>query len=108
HTYPLYIHDATPNIHTFPTHRSSDLWVSRRHARERQYTPFPRPTIVRYNPVRYIPTRCSLEVPNMPRKLTDADIDDLIKRYQTRSEEHTSELQSREKLVCRLPLEKKK
>src|SRR5436309_11850962 len=25
-----------------------------------------------------------------------------------RSEEHTSELQSREKLVCRLPLEKKK
>src|SRR5436309_7501963 len=26
----------------------------------------------------------------------------------TRSEEHTSELQSRENLVCRLPLEKKK
>src|SRR5690606_41819689 len=30
----------------------------------------------------------------------------LHRRY--RSEEHTSELQSREKLVCRLPLEKKK
>src|SRR5690606_40824362 len=28
--------------------------------------------------------------------------------YQTRSEEHTSELQSRENLVCRLLLEKKK
>src|SRR5690606_41712522 len=28
-------------------------------------------------------------------------------RYSTRSEEHTSELQSREKLVCRLLLEKK-
>src|SRR5258707_8032021 len=29
-------------------------------------------------------------------------------RYQTRSEEHTSELQSRQYLVCRLLLEKKK
>src|SRR5690606_41777507 len=29
-------------------------------------------------------------------------------RHQTRSEEHTSELQSRENLVCRLLLEKKK
>src|SRR5690606_40135397 len=31
-----------------------------------------------------------------------------FKRDQDRSEEHTSELQSREKLVCRLLLEKKK
>src|SRR5690606_41684017 len=31
-----------------------------------------------------------------------------VARYQQRSEEHTSELQSREKLVCRLLLEKKK
>src|SRR5215475_15687592 len=30
------------------------------------------------------------------------------RRDQRRSEEHTSELQSRENLVCRLPLEKKK
>src|SRR5690606_40300903 len=30
------------------------------------------------------------------------------KRYRVRSEEHTSELQSRENLVCRLLLEKKK
>src|SRR5690606_39925590 len=30
------------------------------------------------------------------------------KRFQPRSEEHTSELQSRENLVCRLLLEKKK
>src|SRR5271165_7550459 len=30
------------------------------------------------------------------------------RRHWTRSEEHTSELQSREKLVCRLLLEKKK
>src|SRR5690606_35580988 len=31
-----------------------------------------------------------------------------VKRQERRSEEHTSELQSREKLVCRLLLEKKK
>src|SRR3712207_8152410 len=34
-------------------------------------------------------------------------IDELI-RYEQRSEEHTSELQSRQYLVCRLLLEKKK
>src|SRR5436309_15977413 len=33
---------------------------------------------------------------------------DLIDLHQNRSEEHTSELQSRENLVCRLLLEKKK
>src|SRR5690606_42066611 len=33
---------------------------------------------------------------------------DYIHRIQMRSEEHTSELQSRENLVCRLLLEKKK
>src|SRR5436305_11725164 len=34
--------------------------------------------------------------------------DDLVPRVQARSEEHTSELQSRPHLVCRLLLEKKK
>src|SRR5256886_8473715 len=33
--------------------------------------------------------------------------EDAIKSYQTRSEEHTSELQSQSNLVCRLLLEKK-
>src|SRR3712207_8224936 len=36
------------------------------------------------------------------------EIERLIKRTQVRSEEHTSELQSRQYLVCRLLLEKKK
>src|SRR5690606_41781191 len=35
-------------------------------------------------------------------------LDTQIDRIRTRSEEHTSELQSRENLVCRLLLEKKK
>ena len=37
---------------------------------------------------------------------TENDIGEIIWKY--RSEEHTSELQSRENLVCRLLLEKKK
>src|SRR3712207_8720573 len=35
-------------------------------------------------------------------------VEDLLARPQVRSEEHTSELQSRQYLVCRLLLEKKK
>src|SRR5690606_39320336 len=38
----------------------------------------------------------------------DATVAQRLSRMQVRSEEHTSELQSREKLVCRLLLEKKK
>src|SRR5436309_12190807 len=41
----------------------------------------------------------------------EVDADDLVppgERHVDRSEEHTSELQSRENLVCRLLLEKKK
>src|SRR5690606_41961904 len=38
----------------------------------------------------------------------EAFIDGAKDGFKTRSEEQTSELQSREKLVCRLPLEKKK
>src|SRR3712207_8619301 len=39
-------------------------------------------------------------------KLTLAALDDSAVDHQTRSEEHTSELQSRQYLVCRLLLEK--
>src|SRR5687768_18141296 len=39
---------------------------------------------------------------------TRADLDDLTHELVARSEEHTSELQSRLHLVCRLLLEKKK
>src|SRR5207302_2603064 len=40
--------------------------------------------------------------------LQDGERQPLLRRGQKRSEEHTSELQSRENLVCRLLLEKKK
>src|SRR5690606_41562159 len=49
------------------------------------------------------------------KRLVDPSADDFVDRFRIldlvrtrRSEEHTSELQSREKLVCRLLLEKKK
>src|SRR3712207_8437945 len=40
--------------------------------------------------------------------LRDGAADDIARRRDRRSEEHTSELQSRQYLVCRLLLEKKK
>src|SRR5690606_40681367 len=43
-----------------------------------------------------------------PNRTDAAGIYDLDDRERLRSEEHTSELQSRENLVCRLLLEKKK
>src|SRR3712207_8352764 len=53
-----------------------------------------------------------LEAPELLRRVdrgrVDADADDEAGRLADRSEEHTSELQSRQYLVCRLLLEKKK
>src|SRR5947209_14673396 len=42
------------------------------------------------------------------KKLADAKLQKLLNTGDLRSEEHTSELQSRQYLVCRLLLEKKK
>src|SRR5690606_41803362 len=61
------------HLHSFPTRRSSDLYLAR-HGE----TPF------------------------------NADGNRYCGKTDVRSEEHTSELQSRENLVCRLLLEKKK
>src|SRR6266513_6392530 len=49
-----------------------------------------------------LPISCSRRLPNAPVSQTTSS------RTCTRSEEHTSELQSRFELVCRLLLEKKK
>src|SRR5258707_14434149 len=42
------------------------------------------------------------------KKLDESDLIEFRNRFNLRSEEHTSELQSRQYLVCRLLLEKKK
>src|SRR5438105_15123445 len=78
-------------LHSFPTRRSSDLAASRE----------PKPTSKTMTAEqrgmtaeRYVPQRGPAQVPAGGRIF--------------RSEEHTSELQSRGDLVCRLLLEKKK
>src|SRR5690606_41815870 len=77
------------DLHSFPTRRSSDLHVEapdeQRQPDERQHDP-------------------AEAYPDVRHRLPD---DDPLKYHDDRSEEHTSELQSRENLVCRLLLEKK-
>src|SRR3712207_8027450 len=79
-----------PRSTLFPYTRSSDLG-----ARARTYTGW------RSTPSRR--TRCGGTAPAASRCATPT-----TRRPRTRSEEHTSELQSRQYLVCRLLLEKKK
>src|SRR5690606_40505217 len=85
--YTLSLHDALPISQTAPSGSScAAAWMARAHSRRLSIPfvpllalkPLPRPPLRRQQP------RCP------------------------RSEEHTSELQSRENLVCRLLLEKKK
>src|SRR5690606_42144240 len=92
------------DLHSFPTRRSSDLMVTTPMPVRRATSIMPPLTIRRGPrgpstvivgkcPESMMPTSCSRAC-SPPREL--------------RSEEHTSELQSRENLVCRLLLEKKK
>src|SRR5205085_3083460 len=87
------------DLPSFPTRRSSDLSSStcaereRSPARGRRRTPRASPRARR---------RSSC------RRATRASADACAPGRQSRSEEHTSELQSQSNLVCRLLLEKKK
>src|SRR5438034_11849167 len=78
------------NIHSFPTRRSSDLGVRTRRSTRR--LPVSSPC-------------CSSDGhASLPRAGTNRP----AQANHSRSEEHTSELQSHSDLVCRLLLEKKK
>src|SRR5207249_10152727 len=84
-TFCVYSGDVHPRLHAFPTRRSSDLtdriglpYVHQ----ENDFVDFDREPLI--------------------PKLLSTEVDEV------RSEEHTSELQSRFDLVCRLLLEKKK
>src|SRR5690606_41575404 len=95
-------------LHSFPTRRSSDLvstrtltafqvrlpWVSK--------APLARPVV----PDVYMRTNGSSSATGSSIGPPDPSSSESSRR--SRSEEHTSELQSRENLVCRLLLEKKK
>src|SRR5690606_40374874 len=91
----LYCHAAHRDLHSFPTRRSSDLDRPARHA---PHSPIGE-RAGSASPTAGSPARPAPGLhPCSPRSTPD----------RTRSEEHTSELQSRENLVCRLLLEKKK
>src|SRR5690606_41631804 len=86
------------DLHSFPTRRSSDLLVDH-HATGRVHTLDVKATDLAgiVNAAREIQADLVVVGPEDPLCMGLA-----------RSEEHTSELQSRENLVCRLLLEKKK
>src|SRR5690349_23971637 len=90
----FFFHSFADNLdlHSFPTRRSSDLSsVARRRAETASA-----PSIARR---RFSPASFERSLSLHPRRASSA---------KRRSEEHTSELQSRRDLVCRLLLEKKK
>src|SRR5439155_27320657 len=88
------------DLHSFPTRRSSDLSLSRHcTAGTRRGSTLPKPQSSnrrRPSTASMRPWLASIKV-KPPRR----------SRARARSEEHTSELQSRGHLVCRLLLEKK-
>src|SRR5437870_10989534 len=77
---------AHRDLHSFPTRRSSDLYLRRQRKNDARLTP-----CRRSKSGTGMPASASFRIPTI-----------------WRSEEHTSELQSRGHLVCRLLLEKKK
>src|SRR5690606_41305452 len=99
---------APRNLHSFPTRRSSDPEIALK--------PFTHPlpgTADTGTNVPFAPMRHALRA---EQQQADAGRVDRVAHHvresrdvlRNRSEEHTSELQSRENLVCRLLLEKKK
>src|SRR5207302_7842462 len=108
-TYPSHLHPflRLPYLHSFPTRRSSDL-VLLSQGRSVGYAVVgalqdPRKETLGYRDL--FTVRVALRLPG---EMTDLVLGRGAKEAGARSEEHTSELQSRENLVCRLLLEKKK
>src|SRR5207249_11020298 len=107
---PLSSHRLRPPLppHSFPTRRSSDLVLPRGlKVRDRQWLHRGRPIGDRevVAQVGLVGAEALHRVlPPQPRERPLH----LVPRFLPRSEEHTSELQSRFDLVCRLLLEKKK
>src|SRR5438552_6917945 len=98
HFFSLYCSRAIHDLHSFPTRRSSDLWAT---WHPRPPTPM---TAARWLPIRSCPLAPKSAICRSYRCCS------CFCRWMSanRSEEHTSELQSPDHLVCRLLLEKKK
>src|SRR5690606_41653592 len=94
---------ASPYLHSFPTRRSSDLGEQLYVSADKTQVEMVLRNLVS-NAIKFTPpggrvfVSAKKEGGRMHISVTDTG----------RSEEHTSELQSRENLVCRLLLEKKK
>src|SRR5690606_41743952 len=93
------------DLHSFPTRRSSDL-ARRRAERGAGVAQSDFGKCPAHD--RLVGRALLLEAAHADRVAGEAVTNRMEKMMIKRSEEHTSELQSREKLVCRLLLEKKK
>src|SRR5699024_12574013 len=93
----FYSHPAHRDLHSFPTRRSSDLGLSPKRKGGSVF-PAPEGSAARCPS----PRQTARKAP--PKGLAHS----FSSSSSSRSEEHTSELQSRFDLVCRLLLEKKK
>src|SRR5207244_10924453 len=102
-----YVHSHTRYLHSFPTRRSSDLssvrWSSCRRGRMSSSIFSARGESIRGCSARTQGNR-TVNVLPLPSSL----LSETSPPSNLRSEEHTSELQSPDHLVCRLLLEKKK
>src|SRR5699024_11416492 len=98
----LYAHLHHPNLYSFPTRRSSDLKGIFQMVDARRDG---RPLLAVY--LDHVKTRLHIVRMTLQPFLSRRDDARLLCRRYMRSEEHTSELQSRFDLVCRLLLEKK-
>src|SRR5690606_39716143 len=97
------LHCSPQDLHSFPTRRSSDLIIVREGEGERPSSAariFARYRGTNLERERFDASNIAISL-NLLGDGTQID-------GNSRSEEHTSELQSRENLVCRLLLEKKK
>src|SRR5207244_13152172 len=105
HTFSLYSPPPPPSLPSFPTRRSSDLPEPHR-VRADAPPPLP-PRRGRARPGSHLQPGGHSRERRTRRGAVRRDQADGHRRDQ-RSEEHTSELQSPDHLVCRLLLEKKK
>src|SRR5207253_5753527 len=104
---PSIHHTPTPpSLHSFPTRRSSDL-VREREARHFKADLAAATTVPAQLLSRGL-ARTEETTVRIPELNGDTWRSDTRRQFDRRSEEHTSELQSRGHLVCRLLLEKKK
>src|SRR5207249_11288389 len=101
-------HPAPPALHSFPTRRSSDLRHRNFYAFGPLNTPLRDPPFHRHK--RHPSFRAKRGISLRSFSVVHSAPHDVISALcpLCRSEEHTSELQSRFDLVCRLLLEKKK